>query len=74
MADICRVAIDLDRIQTNVLSCEGTKLTQRQIRDWLAGVGFKQAPDGKAWLGDESCLKRLDKSEFKRLRTPGRDR
>ena len=61
-----RVAIDVARIQANVLACEGGRLSDLAVRNWLRSVGFKPVPcaDGQTWLGDADGLRRLDKSEI----------
>jgi hypothetical protein len=64
-----RVAIDVARIQANVLACEGGRLSELTVRNWLRSVGFTPEPcaDGQTWLADAEGLRRLDKSEILRV-------
>ena len=64
-----RVAIDVARIQANVLACEGGRLSELAVRNWLRSVGFRPepCPDGQTWLADAEGLRRLDKSEILRV-------
>ena len=64
-----RVAIDVARIQANVLACEGGRLSELTVRNWLRSVGFRPEPcaDGQTWLADAEGLRRLDKSEILRV-------
>ena len=66
-----RVAIDVARIQANVLACEGGRLSELTVRNWLRSVGFKPEPNGgggdHTWLADAEGLRRLDKSEILRV-------
>ena len=64
-----RVAIDVARIQANVLACEGGRLSELTVRNWLRSVGFtpEPCPDGQTWLADAEGLRRLDKSEILRV-------
>ena len=64
-----RVAVDVARIQANVLACEGGRLSELTVRNWLRSVGFTPEPcaDGQSWLADAEGLRRLDKSEILRV-------
>ena len=67
--DTYRVAIDVARIQANVLACEGARLTDLTVRNWLRSVGFTPEPgaDGQTWLAEAESLRRLNKSEILRV-------
>jgi hypothetical protein len=64
-----RVAVDVARIQANVLACEGARLSELTVRNWLRSVGFTPEPgsDGQSWLVDAEALRRLNKSEILRI-------
>lgn len=61
-----RVTIDVSRIQANVLACEGGKLTELAVRNWLRSVGFVPDNAAETWLATAETMRRLDKSEIVR--------
>ena len=61
-----RVTIDIPRIQSNVFACEGGRLSDLTVRNWLRSVGFTPEPGAHTWLADAESLRRLNKSEIVR--------
>ena len=61
-----RVTIDVPRIQANVFACEGGRLSDLTVRNWLRSVGFTPEPGAHTWLADAETIRRLDKSEIVR--------
>ncbi len=61
-----RVTIDIQKIQSNVYRCEGGRLTELAVHNWLRSVGFRLEAGGKTWLADRETLGRLDHSEILR--------
>ena len=65
MAGTYRVTIDVQKIQTNMLSQEGGRISTDGIRAWLRGTGFVLAdPANDTWLTDEENLRILQESEI----------
>jgi hypothetical protein len=61
-----RVTINVSRIQANVLACEGGRLTELAVRNWLRSVGFVPDQAADTWLATAETMRRLDKSEIVR--------
>ena len=65
MAGTYRVTIDVQKIQTNMLTQEGGKISEDGIRAWLRGTGFVLAdPANDTWVTDEENLRMLQDSEI----------
>ncbi len=61
-----RVTIDIPKIQANVYACEGGRLSELAVRNWLRSVGFHPEPSGVTWIATDDGLRRLDQSEIVR--------
>jgi hypothetical protein len=61
-----RVTIDIQKIQANVFACEGGRLSDQTVRNWLRSVGFTPEPGAQTWVADAETVRRLDKSEILR--------
>ena len=59
-----RVTIDIPRIQANVFACEGGRLSDLTVRNWLRSVGFQPEAGGLTWVAPDESLRRLDRSEI----------
>lgn len=66
MVGVFRVRIDVGRIQSNILSQEGGRLSEQNIRSYLRSVGFTPAGDGASdtWLAHAENLHILHESEI----------
>ena len=66
MVGVFRVRIDVGKIQSNILSQEGGRLSEQTIRSYLRSVGFAPAQDGQAdtWLAHAENLHVLHESEI----------
>jgi hypothetical protein len=65
MAGVFRVRIDVGRIQSNILSQEGGRLSEHVIRSYLRSLGFVPASDTEdTWLAPGENLHVLHESEI----------
>ena len=72
MAGTYRVTIDVQKIQTNMLTQEGGRISEDGIRAWLRGTGFVLAdPANDTWVTEEENLRMLQDSEILRVSRVG---
>jgi hypothetical protein len=68
MAGTYRVTIDVQKIQTNMFTQEGGKISEDGIRAWLRGTGFVLTdPTSDTWVTDGENLRMLQQSEILRV-------
>jgi hypothetical protein len=65
MVGMFRVRIDVGKIQSNIQSQEGRRLSEHHIRSYLRSLGFVPAEDGggDTWLAHPENLHILHESE-----------
>jgi hypothetical protein len=50
--DTYLVRIDLDRLRARLASVDGSPAANREIREWLSGLGFNRGGKSDEWVAD----------------------